>query len=170
MEHIGLELLKRNGNLQRKKSAPASTNTIMLDDEDIINDWLVSLVCQRMSFLNWTMLDQSRIGRSGSDKGVGEIDGWVRDSRDKPIFLLEGFRLGSSIDTTKIDAHLNKIGRYNSMGMSPMFTVVYAATHAFPHLCESYVNHIEKSNYSDFDDDYKSGLELITTQDNSFNA
>ncbi len=170
MEHIGLELLKRNGNLQRKKSAPASASTIMLDEEDMINDWLVSLVCQRMSFLNWTILDQSRTGRSGSGKGVGEIDGWVQDSRGKPIFLFESFRLGNSIDTTKVDEHLNKIGRYNSMGMSTIFVVVYAATQAFQHLCESYVKLIEKSDYNDFDDDYKSGLELITTQGNSFNA
>ena len=170
MEHIGLELLKRNGNLQRKKSAPTSTSTILLDEEDMINDWLVSLVCQRMSFLNWTMLDQSRTGRSASGMGVGEIDGWVMDSRGKPIFLFESFRLGNSIDTKKVDEHLNKIGRYNSMGMSPIFVVVYAATHNFPHLCDSYVKHIEKSEYTDFDDDYKSGLELITSQGNSFNA
>lgn len=170
MENIGLELLKRNGNLQRKKSAPASTSTIMLDEEDMINDWLVSLVCQRTRFLNWTILDQSRTGRSGSGKGVGEIDGWVQDSRGKPIFLIESFRLGNSIDTTKVDEHLNKIGKYNSMGMSTIFVVVYAATQAFPHLCESYAKHIERSNYNDFDDDYKSGLEQITTQGNSVNA
>ncbi|CAJ0557364.1 unnamed protein product, partial [Mesorhabditis spiculigera] len=170
VEHVGRELLKRNGNLQRKKLAPASASTIMLDEEDMINDWFVSLVCQRMSFLNWTMPDQSRTGRSGSGKGVGETDGWVRDGRGNPIFLFEGFRLGSYIDTTQIDEHLNKIGRYNSMGMSTVFVVIYVATENFPRLCESYVRHVEKCDYRDFDDDYKSGLQLITTQGNSFNA
>ncbi|SCX30870.1 MULTISPECIES: hypothetical protein [unclassified Pseudomonas] len=170
VEHVGRELLKRNGNLQRKKLAPASASTIMLDEEDMINDWFVSLVCQRMSFLNWTMPDQSRTGRSGSGKGVGETDGWVRDGRGNPVFLFEGFRLGNYIDTTQIDEHLNKIGRYNSMGMSTVFVVIYVATENFSRLCESYVKHVEKCDYRDFDDDYKSGLQLITTQGNSFNA
>ncbi len=170
VEQVGLELLKRNGNLQRKKTITPSPSTILLDDEDMINDWFVSLVCQRMNFVGWTMKDQSRIGRSGTEKGVGETDGWVKDGRGNQVFLFEAFRLGHHIDTTVINKHLHKISNYNSAGMSPIFIVVYAACNEFKSLCAAYKDHVEKLDYEGFEPGHNSGLRQRKPKMPSVNA
>ncbi|AZC84684.1 hypothetical protein [Pseudomonas chlororaphis] len=150
IEQVGHELLMRNGNLQRKKpSTPSSA--IPLDDEDMINDWLVSLVRQRMNFAGWTVHDQSRIGRSASNKGVGETDGWIEDSQGNLISIIEAFRLGKYIDRSTIRQHLDKISKYNSTGTSPIFIVVYTATENFPILCSEYAQFIQELEYDGFD-------------------
>jgi hypothetical protein len=170
VEQVGLELLKRNGNLQRKKPGTISSSTISLDEEDMINDWFVSLVSHRMNFAGWTMLDQSRVGRSGSGKGVGETDGWVKDGRGKPVFLFEGFRLGNHIKKETIAEHLNKLSSYNSAGMSPIFVVVYAASDDFPKLCRSYKEYVDSIDYDGFDHTPRSGLKLKSAPVTSANA
>lgn len=170
MEQVGLELLKRNGNLQRKKTTTPSPSTILLDDEDMINDWFVSLVCQRMNFVGWTMKDQSRIGRSGTEKGVGETDGWVKDGRGNQVFLFEAFRLGHHIDITVINKHLHKISNYNSAGMSPIFVVVYAACNDFKSLCAAYKEHVDKLDYEGFEPGNRSGLKQRKPKMPSVNA
>jgi hypothetical protein len=170
VEQVGLELLKRNGNLQRKKSTSPSPTTILLDDEDMINDWFVSLVCQRMNFVGWTMKDQSRIGRSGTEKGVGETDGWVKDGRGNQVFLFEAFRLGHHIDKTVVNKHLHKISNYNSGGMGPIFIVVYAACNDFRSICAAYKEHVDKLEYEGFDPGFNSGLRLRKSKMPSVNA
>lgn len=170
VEQVGLELLKRNGNLQRKKITSPSNTTILLDDEDMINDWFVSLVCQRMNFVGWTMKDQSRIGRSATEKSVGETDGWVKDGRGNQVFLFEAFRLGHYIDTTVINKHLHKVSNYNSAGMSPIFIVVYAACNEFKSLCAAYKEHVEKLEYEGFEPGHNSGLRQRKPKIPSVNA
>ncbi|WP_411561642.1 hypothetical protein [Pseudomonas shirazensis] len=158
VEIVGLELLKRAANLQRKKSTAPSPSTIMLDEENMINDWFVSLVSHRMAFAGWKMSDQTRIGRSGSGNGVGECDGLVEDSTQKPVFLFEAFRLGNHINSSAINEHLNKLSKYNSVGVSTIFIVVYIASHNFSSLCSRYKDHVEGIDYEGFETGSGSGL------------
>lgn len=150
IEQVGNELLMRNGNLLRKKADTASS-PILLDDEDMINDWLVSLIKQRMNFAGWTVHDQSRMGRSASGKQVGETDGWIQDSNGNLISIIEAFRLGNTIDRTVIKKHLDKVCGYNSTGTSPIFIVVYTSSYDFPKLCAEYEAYVKTLEYEGFE-------------------
>jgi len=151
IEQVGNELLMRNGNLLRKKADTKSSSIIQLDDEDMINDWLVSLIKQRMNFVGWTVHDQSRMGRSGSGKQVGETDGWIQDGNGNLISIIEAFRLGNTIDRTVIREHLDKICGYNSTGTSPIFVVVYTSSEDFPKLCKDYETYVRDLDYKGFE-------------------
>lgn len=151
IEQVGNELLMRNGNLLRKKADTQSSSIIQLDDEDMINDWLVSLIKQRMNFVGWTVHDQSRMGWSGSGKQVGETDGWIQDGNGNLISIIEAFRLGNTINRTVIKEHLDKICGYNSTGTSPIFVVVYTSSEDFPKLCSEYETYVRNLEYKGFE-------------------
>ncbi|MCW2293128.1 hypothetical protein M2262_003178 [Pseudomonas sp. BIGb0408] len=151
MEQVGNELLMRVGNLLRKKVPAKSSATIPLDDEDLINDWMVSLLRQKMSFIGWTVHDQSRMGRSASGKGVGETDGWIQDGKGNPISIIEAFRLGNSVDRNVIREHLDKIAGYNSSGICTLFIVIYSSSNDFSELCSNYASYINSQEYKGFD-------------------
>ncbi|UUY08995.1 hypothetical protein LRS11_02890 [Pseudomonas sp. J452] len=142
------ELLSRKSNLQRKKVGGGKT--IPLDDEDMINDWLVSILRHRLNYLKWTVADQSRAGKSASGKGVGEGDGWIFDGDSNRVSLLEAFRV-QGLNTTVINEHLNKVAGYNSVGASPIIVVVYVASPDFNKLCMDYQLHINSIDYEGFD-------------------
>lgn len=151
IEQVGNELLLRNGNLLRKKADAASSSVIPLDDEDMINDWLVSLIKQRMNFVGWTVHDQSRMGWSASGHQVGETDGWIQDGNGNLVSVIEAFRLGDKIDRTVIKKHLDKVCGYNSTGTSPIFIVVYTASDDFPELCSQYEKYVGTLEYQGFE-------------------
>lgn len=151
IEHVGNELLLRNANLLRKKPDSKSAMTILLDDEDMINDWLVSLIKQRVNFVGWKVHDQSRMGWSASGKGPGETDGWIEDGNGNLISIIEAFRLGNSIDKKVIKDHLDKIFGYNSTGTSPIFIVVYTSSIDFSNLCFEYESYVKGLEYKGFD-------------------
>ncbi|WP_262382115.1 secretory pathway Sec39 family protein [Pseudomonas marginalis] len=150
IEQVGNELLLRNGNLLRKK-ADAGSSVIPLDDEDMINDWLVSLIKQRMNFVGWTVHDQSRMGWSASGQQVGETDGWIQDGNGNLVSVIEAFRLGDKIDRTVIKKHLDKVCGYNSTGTSPIFIVIYTASDDFPKLCSEYEKYVRNLEYKGFE-------------------
>lgn len=151
IEQIGTELLMRNANLLRKKPAAKSKNVISLDVEDMINDWMVSLLRQKMKFIGWTVHDQSRMGWSASGLGVGETDGWIEDSKGNLISIIEAFRLGQSIERKVIKEHLDKTFGYNSPGVSPVFVIVYTSSDDFSSLCTEYVSYVQNLQYKGFD-------------------
>lgn len=147
---VGLELLKRRSNLQRKKLG-GSNSVIPLDEENMINDWLVSLLNQRMNYARWTMGDQNRTGASGSGLSVGSADGWIRDGDGNPIMLVEAFRLGK-FDKGTVTEHLNKLANYNSAGISPIMLVAYVAHPEFSDQCDQYASFVRSiSAYDGFD-------------------
>ena len=151
IEHIGTELLMRNANLMRKKPPAKSGDIILLDDEDMINDWMVSLLRQKMSFIGWTVHEQSRMGWSASGLGVGETDGWIQDSKGSLTSIIEAFRQGQRIDKTVIKDHLDKIFNYNSPGISPVFIIVYTSSDDFSGLCSDYISYVRSLQYKGFD-------------------
>ncbi|MBE0514070.1 hypothetical protein [Sulfurimonas sp.] len=138
MLHIAEELLERKVNLHR-----VSQNN-KLELEDIINDWVTSLLSQRKSFLGWKVLDQKRGGVSGSKEGVGEKDLVVKNSKDRNLFLFEAFK-------NKIEDHLNKLDGYNATGCKLILVFVYTKEKDFTNYSTNYKDKISKMNYTGFD-------------------
>ena len=140
MLNISVELLTRKKNLERVNENNS------LEYEDIINDWVESLLLQRKLFLGWDVLGQSRGGVSGSKEGVGERDLVVKNSKNKNLFLFEAFKRG------KENAHLDKLDGYNASGCKLILVFVYTKEKDFFNYSENYKEKISKMNYKGFDE------------------
>jgi len=141
---ISSELLERKVNIFRNEEKNDT-----LEIENIINDWVYSLLNQRMNFLSWKVLPESR-GGENKNKNVGERDIIVYDKNDTKLFLFEAFRL-FGCDTTTIKTHMNKLNGYNADGSKLIIVMVYTYYNDFGKLCSSYEDYLKTSNYDGFD-------------------
>ena len=144
MEQISSELLERKVNIFRNEEKNDS-----LEIENIINDWVVSLLNQRMNFLSWKVLPESR-GGENLKGNVGERDIIVYDKKGDKLFLFEAFRL-FGCDTTTIKTHMNKLNGYNADGSKLMIVMVYTYHNNFDNLCSSYESYLKSLDYNGFD-------------------
>jgi len=144
MEQISSELLERKVNIFRNEEKNDS-----LEIENIINDWVSSLLKQRMNFLSWKVLPESR-GGENLNGNVGERNIIVYDKKDEKLFLFEAFRL-FGCDTTTIKTHMNKINGYSADGSKLMIIMVYTYYNNFVKLCSSYENYLKTLDYNGFD-------------------
>lgn len=154
LEPIITVLLDRSKNLQRQ----ISNHKAKLEEENIINDWLVSLFKHKVRYLNWEVEGEARKGSSASGKSVGELD-LVCSQNDYPIMLLEAFRL-NSVDKNCINEHLNKIDGYNASGCQVIVLMVYIMTAEFSKFCVNYIDHVSKIDYKGFDKAHKLPQEI----------
>ncbi len=116
----------------------------------MINDWVTSLINQRMGFINWSARDQSRGGNSATDKSAGERDIIVSNQSKDDLFLIEAFRLfGCSRQTIK--SHMDKLDGYNAKGCNVVVVLVYCKVKEFFTLCNNYKNYLENQQYKGFD-------------------
>jgi len=143
MLNISKELLNRKVNIKRQQNEK-------LEIEDIINDWVTSLLGQKMSFLNWSVRDQKRGGKSSSGKNVGEKDLETYNANNEKLFLFEAFRL-FSVDTTTISEHINKLDGYNPDGSQIIILMVYTKVKDFVELCKKYEKFLQTFEYKGFD-------------------
>jgi len=150
------ELLKRTKNLHRQITNKKNRNDIKdnIEEENIINDWLTSLLRERMGYLNWSILDQTRMGTADGQNGengkdAGEIDILV-ENQNTPVCLIEALRLFYK-NTTEINKHLNKISRYDTIGINQIFIITYCYVNKFNQLCNNYIQHVTSINYAGFD-------------------
>lgn len=144
MEQISSELLERKVNIFRNEEKNDS-----LEIENIINDWVSSLLKQRMNFLSWKVLPESR-GGENLNGNVGERDIIVYDKKGDKLFLFEAFRL-FGCDTTTIKNHMNKLNGYSADGSKLIIVMVYTYYNNFAKLCSSYENYLKTLDYNGFD-------------------
>ncbi|GLQ98659.1 hypothetical protein GCM10007863_30790 [Dyella mobilis] len=146
---VARELLLRKTNLQiLVKDKDGSTN-LRIADEDLINDWFVSLFEKRMAEAHIALRDQKRTGKSESGLQPGQVDGYITDQWSRRIAMFEAFRL-FNVDTTIILKHLNKIAGYDQECVSPVFIVAYCQVPKFERLTEGYRAYISQQDYSGF--------------------
>ena len=142
MRLISLELLERRENIKEKNTK--------LYIEDMINDWVTSLINQRMDFIQWSARDQSRGGKSASGKGSGERDIIVSNQSKDDLFLIEAFRLfGCTKQTVK--THMDKLDGYNAKGCRVLIALVYCKVKDFSKLCSDYKDYLAQQQYKNFD-------------------
>ena len=118
-------------------------------DEDLINDWCVSFLNMRLSWLGLTICDQKRTGKTPTGLSVGRSDGLILDNRNIPISLFEALNL-NSLDNTTIDKHLNKISDYDLLGLSPIFMVSYCYFSNFTTKVKEYLLNLKNKQYDGF--------------------
>ena len=157
MLNIAKELLERKINLLRVNE----NNKLEL--EDIINDWVTSLLTHRKNFLGWKVLDQKRGGVSGTGNGVGEKDLLVRNSKNDNLFLFEAFK-------DKWKEHLNKLDGYNASGCKLILVFVYTKEKDFTKYSNNYKEKISKMNYRGFNKmTFPVNIEKVDSQSSTIN-
>lgn len=124
---------------------------IQKNDENLINDWFVSLFNFRLSWFKLTMCDQKRVGESATPepKTAGEADGLIIDQRNIPVSLFEALNL-NSVDNTVIQKHFDKLAKYELVGISPIFVVSYCYFNDFSKSVDTYISNLKGQDYFDF--------------------
>ena len=117
-------------------------------NEDWANDRLTDSLNEKRFFV----ADQSRHGRSGSDKKKGyksgEVDLVIKDSkkRGSVIAMIEALELKSVGQKNKsVHYHINKlINRYDTSGNKENFIIVYSRAKWFQELWNNYKNFVDE--------------------------
>lgn len=146
------ELLNRSANLRRQveNKQNATKYTVKTELEDIINDWFISLLGQKLSYLNWQVDEQKRGGFAPGSKNSGEIDAWVLDSDRNHLFLIEALRL-EGWSKSAVLTHINKLAQYDLIGTSPLIFMNYVNSDDFTSLCVQYTELLAAEQYNGFD-------------------
>lgn len=143
--------------------------------EDQYNDYLTDLLRTK----NYYIADQSRSGRSGSQKAQGydsgELDIALRDINNGGIIIsiIEALELTSCGDkNTTIKSHINKLlSRYDTAGNRENYLIVYAKANKFIELWEKFqayvrnihpgIDFIDNSNNSSNKTDLRTGYQIL---------
>ncbi|PSU80011.1 hypothetical protein CTM76_01680 [Photobacterium phosphoreum] len=136
---------------------------IKINDENLINSWIVSLFNSRLNLFGISIDEQKFIGESSpkdslkTPKTSGSADGVIMDQRDEQIAVFEGLNL-NSVSKSTVDSHYDKLAKYDLVGLSPMFLVSYCYFSAdFSSSTDEYIKHVKENDYYDFErpDDHK---------------
>ena len=115
------------------------SNKIMQENER--NDYLRSL----LTLAKYSVLDQSRRGKSLTGRGVGEVDLLIQKN-GFPVTIVEALNL-KSFDASYLDNHLDKLFGYDVSGNSFNVILVYVTVADFDIFCKKYFNHIREHEY-----------------------
>lgn len=121
-------------------------------NENQMNDYLSDLLRAKQYYI----ADQSRSGRSGSNKSInyesGELDISIRDINQNGVIetIIETFELHScGMKNIKVKEHIDKLlFRYDTAGNKENFIVIFAKSSNFIGLWEKYKNYTEKIVFS----------------------
>jgi hypothetical protein len=128
-----------------------------MQDENKYNTLLCGFLNQRFSSKGWCAKDQSLGGSSNSasmasKSGIAFRDIVVADEMNHHISAMECFRLkyvpAQNEGDSEITEHLTKLFRYEPLGLSPLFILVYCETKSFVKTWEKYLNYIDKIDFS----------------------
>lgn len=109
--------------------------------EDERNDYISDI----LDAIGYTVRDQTRRGSSSSGKDSGELDIFI--SKDRlPFTVIEAMNL-SSVDTTYINKHLDKIFSYDTSGNKFNVCLSYVKVQDFNSFWEKYHAHVTQYGY-----------------------
>jgi len=111
-------------------------------NENTINDGIRDMLGEK-----YDLRDQTRQGESESGKDAGEVD-LMLYNEGLPVALMEGLKL-DSVDTTKIDSHINKaMVNYDPIGCPLVYILMYVTAKKFDEFWEKLVNHLLAFKFS----------------------
>lgn len=118
-------------------------NAISRESEDETNDRFRNA----LQYKHYNVRDQSRGGESSSGINAGERDLVICNSKGIDESVIEAFIL-TSLDTTVINKHYEKlVKRYDTVGNSINFILVYSKTKKFDDLWQKYIDYDKFDNF-----------------------
>ncbi len=109
--------------------------------EDQRNDFMRDLLDAK----GYPVRDQTRRGISNAGKGAGEVD--ILIYKDEiPVTVIEALNL-ASLRTDYLNAHIDKIYKYDTLGNAYNFIISYVKVSDFGRFWNSYCNHVKQHKY-----------------------
>ncbi len=131
----GEELLRRAAGL------------LKIDDENKINDLLISLLTFRLDMIRWTVLPSNRGGATAaieSTHGGVSIRDWVIRRGTRDLMIVEAFRIHNDSWRGSLESHLRKAtSRYDPTGLGSILMVAYLEHRPMLDLLEPYQAHVK---------------------------
>jgi len=125
-------------------------NAISKESEDETNDRFRNALANR----GYNITDQSRGGESSSGINAGERDLVICNNKGLDESIIEAFIL-NSLDSTVINKHYEKlVTRYDTVGNSVNFILVYSKTKNFDDLWQKYIEYNGFESFIDTKDEY----------------
>jgi len=118
-------------------------------------------ICDILRAIGYDASDQTRRGSSPTGKDAGELDIFISKKDGLPFTTVEALKL-TSVNTTTLNKHLNKIFSYDPSGTRFNVCLSYVTMADFGTFWSNYSAHVKNHNYpaplvsSDMtiDDDY----------------
>ncbi|MBD2315979.1 hypothetical protein [Phormidium tenue] len=110
--------------------------------EDERNTFIASILNTK----DWVVKDQTRRGLSYQGKSAGELDMFITLQNGRPFAVVEALNL-DSLDKKYIDLHLEKIFRYDTLGLKQNMILIYSSAQKFNELWKKYCGYIKEVNY-----------------------
>ncbi len=111
-------------------------------DEDSRNGFITLL----LNIQGYPAKDQTRWGRSGSGKSMGEIDIKIENTHGEAVAIIEALKLGG-LNRTEINTHIQKVFTYDANGVAHNFIIAYVETTDFGKLWQSYLAYLPQIQY-----------------------
>ncbi|SFD60898.1 hypothetical protein [Bacillus sp. UNCCL81] len=90
--------------------------------------------------------DQTLWGKSNEGKTSGEVDIFVKQKDGRPFSIIEALNL-NSLKKTYLNLHLDKIFKYDTMGLKCNFILIYSTSNNFGEFWNRYVEYIKKYDF-----------------------
>lgn len=109
--------------------------------ENTINDTIRNLLDAK----GYDVKDQTRHGASATGKQAGNVDLLVKVGQ-YPVTLIEALRL-EEVSKKYILEHVNRIYKYDTLGLKYNFLISYVKTKDFQDFCHRYIDYIKDMKY-----------------------
>lgn len=106
------------------------------------NDFIAKILESK----GYIIKDQTRRGKSNSGKEAGEVDIYIQNQSGFPFSIIEALNL-SSFNSNYIDAHIDKIYKYDTTGNMVNVCLSYTNIEDFEAFGQKYFNHLKNRIY-----------------------
>ncbi len=117
---------------------------VELRDEDKFNHIFAKLLAGQLRFLRWSISEGSPGGMSdgsGAVKGTSGGEGWrdwIVQAGSRELCVGEALRCNGGVDQGYVETHVNKLARYDPVGLSFAFLVAYVELADFDRAANKY--------------------------------
>lgn len=106
------------------------------------NDFIAKILESK----GYIIKDQTRRGKSNTGKDAGEVDIYIQNKNGFPFSIIEALNL-KNLNTDYIDAHIDKIYKYDTMGNAVNLCLTYVNVFDFDAFWQKYCNHLKNRDY-----------------------
>lgn len=107
------------------------------------NDFIAKILESK----GYIIKDQTRRGKSNSGKDAGEVDIFIQNEKGFPFSIIEALNL-KSFESDYIDAHIDKIYKYDTTGNVVNLCLAYVNMVDFDAFWQKYCSHLKNRDYS----------------------
>lgn len=111
--------------------------------EDEVSRSIVLTHILHSQLRNWKCTDESRWGKSGTGKRIGELDMTVEDETGKKKSIIECLQLKKGMNKKSVKTHVQKIFNYDAGGLQNNYLITFSEYENLDKLWNNYIDEIK---------------------------